>query len=230
MEAAALVTTLAADHCHSLTPALIDLGCGTGSLAGALPHHFTYLGIDVQPWLVDHARRSHPQAEFATGDLLEYRAGHPFEMIVCLGNTLAYLHTDDELTSACETFAAHADVGTLLVVGTLITPPRVGRSEQTVSVPGGLADVTIETAWNPSTYTATTVRTWNLPDGSTRTDCLVRRVHDLDALDQAMTRAGFSVVEKFDRVDDRGKTVTGPSAIVVARATEAFRRHAPSAR
>lgn len=56
--------------------AVLDLGCGNGSLAAALHeqgHRGTYIGLDNSPALLEWAREQteHPQARFILGDLAE---------------------------------------------------------------------------------------------------------------------------------------------------------------
>lgn len=215
---AAMLTDLVANHGGAGTQTLLDLGCGTGALAGAVADRFEYLGVDIQPWLIDHARRTYPDSRFETGDLLHHRVGRRFDLVVCLGNTLAYLHEPDELAAACSTFAAHTNPGGLLVLGTLVAPPRAGRTEDTVPVPGGCAVVVAEASWDPSTQVATTTRTWRLPDNTTEVDLLVRKVHSLDVLAEALADVGLSTVEAFDRLDLRAQPVAGPHAYLVAQA------------
>ena len=84
---------------------ILDLGCGTGIHSTALTS-YEYVGIDLQPRLIDHARATYPHGRFAIGDVTRYRSHRPFEVLLSLGNTLAYLHTEEQLNDACATFAA----------------------------------------------------------------------------------------------------------------------------
>lgn len=196
---------------------MLDLGCGTGALADAVPPNVDYLGVDLQPWLIEHALAAHPQGRFVTGDLLTYRAETPCDLVTCLGNTLAYVHTAADLAPVCATFAANVNPGGLVLIQTLLTPPPVGRSEHTVLFPSGQAHVEVQTSWDASMSLSTTSREWSLPGGEVVTDVLERRVHDLTALREALESTGLDVVEAFDHQSTRGRPPTGPAAHVVAR-------------
>jgi SAM-dependent methyltransferase len=55
-----------------LSGSVLELGCGAGRLTGhlcAIAEHVQ--GVDISQAMVDHCRRTYPQAQFATGDLQE---------------------------------------------------------------------------------------------------------------------------------------------------------------
>lgn len=214
---AALLDRLVGDLKRRGAQGILDLGCGTGVHSTALTS-YQYVGVDLQPWLIDHARASYPYGRFVVGDITSYRSRRLFDIILSLGNTLAYLRTEEQLNAACATFAANAAPGALVVMQTLVTPPVASHSQQRVSVPGGQANVTIDTAWDADRQIATTTRTWVLADGEEVTDTLSRRVHRIVDLQAALSGAGLDVREIFDRYDRRGEPVQGPTAYVVAQA------------
>ncbi|MGH3976602.1 MAG: hypothetical protein ACRDS9_25280, partial [Pseudonocardiaceae bacterium] len=159
-------------------------------------------------------------ARFEVGDITRYRAGRRFDVITSLGNTLAYLHADDELDAACATIAGHSTPETLVVLQSLVTPPPVGHAEQTVQLPGGKARVVIDTDWDQETHLVTTTRTWSLPEAhpdDVVTDKFARRVRSLDEFQAALDRAGLEVVETCDDPRRRGEPARGPVAYIVAR-------------
>lgn len=198
---------------------ILDLGCGTGVHSTALTS-YEYVGIDLQPWLIEHAEATYPHGRFAVGDITRYRSDRRFDVLLSLGNTLAYLHTEEQLNAACATFAANAAPGALIVVHTLVSPPATTHSQQDVSVPDGRATVRIDSAWDTERQVATTTRTWVLPDGEEVTDTFDRRVHRIGDLQTALNNAGLDVRETFDSYDRRGEPVQGPSAYVVAQAPD----------
>lgn len=217
---AVLLESLLSGHSPGSVRTVLDLGCGTGIHAQALSADFDYWGVDVQPWLIQHARRAQPAARFEVGDVTRYRAGRRFDVITCLGNTLAYLQTDGELDAACATIASHSTPRTLIVLQTLVTPPAVGHAEQTVQLPRGEARVVLDPAWDKEAHIVTTTRTWSLPTAPADdvvTDRFERRVHSLDELQAALNRAGLEVVETHDDPRRRGEPARGPVAYVVAQ-------------
>lgn len=67
---------------------LLDFGCGKGDLLGFLRERgaaCSYTGLDIHPDLIALARRKHPGAEFAAGDLEEQPLGRFFDVVVACG-------------------------------------------------------------------------------------------------------------------------------------------------
>ncbi|MFI5623970.1 class I SAM-dependent methyltransferase [Nocardioides sp. NPDC051685] len=214
---AALLDLLLGDFKPSGAHTILDLGCGTGVHASALTS-YEYVGIDLQPWLIAYAQAAYPHGRFAVGDITRYRSESAFDVLLSLGNTLAYLHTEEDLNAACATFAANAAPGALVVVHTLVSPPAPSHGQQVVSVPGGQATVTIDSAWDKKRRMAITNRAWAMPDGKEFTDTFERRVHGVGDLQTALTVAGLEVRDAFDHYDRRGEPVQGPTAYVIAQA------------
>mgnify|MGYP001607330505 CR=1 FL=1 len=77
----------------ALTPnsSLLDLGCGNGALARAIPKNIKYLGIDASQTLINDAksRDSNPKHQYAVADAQKYIAPETFThaaMILSLQN------------------------------------------------------------------------------------------------------------------------------------------------
>lgn len=76
---------------------ILDAGCGPGRLGGELAvrgHHV--MGVDVDPELIEAARRDHPDVNWLVGDLAELDLpargiAEAFDLIVCAGNVLTFL-------------------------------------------------------------------------------------------------------------------------------------------
>jgi 2-polyprenyl-3-methyl-5-hydroxy-6-metoxy-1,4-benzoquinol methylase len=76
---------------------ILDAGCGPGRLGGELAvrgHHV--VGVDVDPELIEAARRDHPDVNWLVGDLAELDLSargiaEAFDLIVCAGNVLTFL-------------------------------------------------------------------------------------------------------------------------------------------
>lgn len=65
---------------------LLDVGCGLGDLWTWLKktgRPVDYLGIDLNPKMIEEARRRHPDARFEVADLMEMDGA--FELVVCSG-------------------------------------------------------------------------------------------------------------------------------------------------
>lgn len=76
---------------------VLDAGCGPGRLGGrlvALGH--TVVGVDIDPVLIDEARRVHPGATWVRADLEDVVldddvAGEGFDVVVSAGNVIAFV-------------------------------------------------------------------------------------------------------------------------------------------
>jgi SAM-dependent methyltransferase len=72
---------------------ILDAGCGTGDYCGRFAAEgFEAVGVDLDPAMVEAARRRYPAARFHCLDMLEIAAlGPAFDLIFCIGNTAAHL-------------------------------------------------------------------------------------------------------------------------------------------
>lgn len=173
---------------------VLDLGCGTGrgTEAFRVDHHWDPTGVEFQPKLVAYARATRPNLHVRLGDMRTIRLGRTFDLITCLGNSLAYLHTDAALGAAAETFAAHAHPGTVLIINTLTAPPLApGAMRSTSRVDGSGAEVIVEGTWDPGSKLHTTHRHWSFPDGTTATDTIIRRVTPPAEIERVLSPHGF---------------------------------------
>lgn len=77
---------------------ILDAGCGAGRIAGYLAAQgHRVIGVDLDPVLIEAARADFPDVQFHVGDLAEPRIG-AFDLIVCAGNVMTFLHPDTRRT------------------------------------------------------------------------------------------------------------------------------------
>jgi SAM-dependent methyltransferase len=111
---------LFAAHLDRYPASVLDIGCGTGrDLAYLGERCGDCVGIDVQDGMIAFARQRRPHIDFRVDDMRSLRLGRTFEAITCMGIAIANLHDDGDLTKTLETFAAHAQPGTLLILEAL---------------------------------------------------------------------------------------------------------------
>lgn len=80
---------------------VLDLGVGSGRTTGPLLKHAAdYLGTDISPQMLAHARKRHPAARFMVSDLRELeKLGEPaFDFILIAYNTIDVLTHDDRIS------------------------------------------------------------------------------------------------------------------------------------
>ncbi|GAA5164645.1 hypothetical protein GCM10023321_53420 [Pseudonocardia eucalypti] len=176
---------------------VLDLGCGTGRDLDIFRVHYGWdgTGIEFQPELVTYAQLVRPDLNIRLGDMRTVRLGRKFDLITCLGNSLAYLHTDAELQAAAETFAAHAHANTLLIINTLTAPPPSGEvMHSTCRIDDADAQVSVAGAWDADSKLHTTHRDWSFPDGSAASDTIIRRVTPPAEIARILRAHGFALV------------------------------------
>ncbi|MBT2399520.1 bifunctional 2-polyprenyl-6-hydroxyphenol methylase/3-demethylubiquinol 3-O-methyltransferase UbiG [Streptomyces sp. ISL-100] len=197
---------------------LVDFGCGTGRDLEILAKRFDCVGVDLQTGLVDYAHRVRSGLDIRAGDMRTVRLQQRMDAVTCLGNSLAYLHDNDEISQAFATFAAHARPGALLVLCSPVAPIiRPEPISAVVETPDGPARVAIGYEWDLRTQINTMHRRWVLASGSDAQDEIRRRVLFPRELERYASAAGFEIV---DMVDGSGGTgLSGPTAYTVARYT-----------
>jgi trans-aconitate methyltransferase len=211
---------------HSPTPAhtLLDFGCGTGRDLAHLTTRFDCLGIDLQPGMIEHARRVRPWLDVRVADMRTARLGRTVDVITCLGNSLSYLHPITDLRAALDTFAAHAHPGTVLILQTLLAstgnrPPATS----TIDIANTTAEVTISSEWDHRHQILTVHRQWHFADGRHATDLIRRRVIFPCELELLLHLSGFELLQLCDHPNT--DKLTGPTSYAVARISES--RHRP---
>lgn len=76
---------------------ILDAGCGPGRLGGELAARgHEVVGVDVDPELIEAARKDHPDVQWLVGDLAELDLpgqgiAEPFDLIVSAGNVLTFV-------------------------------------------------------------------------------------------------------------------------------------------
>ncbi|WP_432077233.1 class I SAM-dependent methyltransferase [Streptomyces wuyuanensis] len=213
---AGMCQTLIELHCPDART-LVDFGCGTGRDLEVLAKRFECIGVDLQPGMVDHAHQARPELDIRTGDMRTVRLGQRMDVLTCMGNSLAYVHENNEIGQVFATFAAHARPGALLVLCSPIAPiTRTEPTTATVDTPSGPATVTIRHEWDLRGQINTMHRHWVLPSGAEARDEIRRRVLFPRELERYAECAGFQVL---DMHDGAGAGLTGPTAYAVARYT-----------
>ncbi|KOG90389.1 class I SAM-dependent methyltransferase [Streptomyces varsoviensis] len=195
---------------------LADFGCGTGRDLAILAKRFECVGVDLQPGLVEYAHRIRPALDIRIGDMRTVRLQRCLDAMTCLGNSLAYIHENDDISAVFATFAAHALPGALLVLCSPVSPIiRPEATSATVRTPTGSAQVTISYEWDLRTQINTMHRHWALPSGDDARDTVRRRVLFPRELEHYASSAGFEVLDMLN--GPPSATLTGPVAYTVAR-------------
>jgi len=72
---------------------VLDVGCGTGDYCGRLTsQEYETVGIDLDPWMVERAKRSYPASEFRVLGAEEIASlTGPFGAAYCIGNVVSHI-------------------------------------------------------------------------------------------------------------------------------------------
>jgi len=211
-----LIDTYGPDNSRTV----LELGCGTGLDLAQLTTRFECTGIDVQPGMVEHARKHRPRLDIRIGDIRNFRLGRTVDALVSVGLVLSYLHDEADIHAALRTCALHAHPDTLLVLHTLVAPvEQSGPTSYYVETEELHAAVTVHYQWDTCRQINTMHRHWAFDDGTEATDRIERRVLFPRELEQYLHVAGFDVLEIFDYPTTATGSVTGPAVFVAARYT-----------
>ena len=95
---------------------LLDVACGTGRHLAALAAELTVEGLDVDPGLLEAARRRLPDVPLHEGDMVDFDLGRRFDVVTCLFSAIGYVATVPRLHAAVAAMARHLAPGGALVV------------------------------------------------------------------------------------------------------------------
>jgi ubiquinone/menaquinone biosynthesis C-methylase UbiE len=101
---------------------LLDVACGTGQHLEQFRDYFECEGLDLDPELLAIARRRLPGLSFTQADMTSFHMGRCFDAVVCLGSSIGYVGTLDNLRLTARTLTRHVAPGGVIVVEPWLTP------------------------------------------------------------------------------------------------------------
>lgn len=109
-------------HQRSPGNALLDVACGTGAHLAHLTSEFRVEGVDLEPSMVEIARRRLPDVPIHQGDMSELALGRRFDVVTCLFSSIGYMRTVERMERAVRAMARHLVPGGVLVVEPWLGP------------------------------------------------------------------------------------------------------------
>jgi SAM-dependent methyltransferase len=213
---AKMVRTAMRRYLPEMPRSILDMGCGTGqhlqALATNIPECY---GVDLLASNIAYARSVRAGIAFQVGDMRTVRLGRTFDLVTCLGNTLSYALTDQDLADVVSTFAAHAHSGTLIVAD-----PLNARTY----LEGGGFEERIEGHVATPEFTATSVsvhdldrearvlkraRIWHIMGQPDVEDYAEYRLLFPEEVQQMLEAGGFQVLGMYDNREFKSTNLTG---------------------
>lgn len=131
----------------------LDAGCGFGRVAIELHRRgVEVVGVDLDPDLVDRARRRASELEWHVADLITLDLGRTFDLVVAAGNVIGFVEPDSR-RGAVVSCARHVAPGGHLVMGN-----HLQRSWPSVAELGdwaadaGLVTVAVHAGWDGAPF------------------------------------------------------------------------------
>jgi len=95
---------------------LLDVACGTGGHLLHLRTDFSVAGVELDPSMLEVARRHLPDVELHEGDMRTFDLGRRYDAVTCLFSAVGYLLRREDLDLAMAAMARHLAPGGVLVV------------------------------------------------------------------------------------------------------------------
>jgi SAM-dependent methyltransferase len=130
-----------ADFVERFAPkTVLDAGCGTGRVGRELARRgLDVVGVDIDPGMLDTARRKAPEVEWHLADLATVDLGRSFDAIVMAGNVMIFLQPGTEAAGVAN-MARHLEPGGVLIAGFQIMRGRLSPQRyDDVAADAGLA-------------------------------------------------------------------------------------------
>ena len=119
-----------ADFVQTFGPkSVLDAGCGTGRVGRELARRgLDVAGVDIDPEMLDTARRKAPDVDWRLADLASVDLGRTFDAIVMAGNVMIFLEPATE-PAVVANMARHLAPGGVLIAGFQLMPGRLALDD-----------------------------------------------------------------------------------------------------
>lgn len=100
---------------------LLDVACGTGKHIQYLKRDFSCTGVDLNPGMLDVARKNNPGVMFHRADMKSFNLGQEYDAIVCLFSAIGYVKSYTNLRRTLRNFACHLKIGGVVIIEPWLT-------------------------------------------------------------------------------------------------------------
>ena len=95
---------------------LLDVGCGTGVHINLLRKHYQVEGLDIDPYMLQVAKKNYPEIRFHQGDMADFNLRRTFDIVICLFSAIGYVKTKARLNKTLKTIANHLNPGGIVLI------------------------------------------------------------------------------------------------------------------
>lgn len=120
---AGTVVAIASERWGSRPLVMLDIACGTGHLLECIAERTDWHleGLDADPAMLEIASKRLPDATFHQEDMADWRIDRRFDIITCLGSSLAAVCTPDRLSHAFACMEGHLAPGGIVLFDEFFT-------------------------------------------------------------------------------------------------------------
>jgi SAM-dependent methyltransferase len=101
---------------------MLEVACGTGLYLEQLRERYRVEGLDLSSDMLDIARHRLPGVPLHQGDMRTLDLGNSFDVVACLGSSVAYVLTHEDLEQTYRGFADHLADGGVVIVEPWLEP------------------------------------------------------------------------------------------------------------
>jgi len=202
---------------------ILDVGSGTGRDLDVLSRTCTDCsGIDAVPENIEYAKKIRPHLNLQVEDMRTARLGRTFDVVMCMGSTLMYALTNQDVEKVLQTFVAHAHPGTLLVLdlrnaSSLLDGEKfVEREKKDVNLPGLSAKVISLHSIDHYEHLLIRRRTWHIHGQEPVEDFCEYRFFYPTELEHLLGEKGFRIVGMYDNKELKDTDLSGPRLYIAA--------------
>jgi len=104
---------------------LLDVGCGTGAHINHLKNHYKVTGVDLSEEMLRVARDRFKDVQFFQQNMTTMDLGMKFDIMTCLFGVIGHLTTEEDLSSAIQSFSEHLNPDGVIIIEPFVTKENV---------------------------------------------------------------------------------------------------------
>jgi len=196
---------------------ILDIGCGTARDLDSLSRECSDCwGMDFLPEAINFANKQRSHLHLSVGDMRTLRLGRTFDVIMCMGSAFMYALTNMDVARTLETFTAHSQTGTLLILDINNAASYLGgehfkkTAELRVNVPGFSAQANSSYDFDRRRQLLTRKRIWKIEGQNQVEDFCEYRMFFPAELEQLLKEWDFQVAGMFDNMQLQETDLSGP--------------------